>query len=175
MPRIYAGLTKLSEFVGMDNLREVTLKLPEPLIADALRLAQHRDMTLGQVLRDALGAEIRRSAGPAKTPNRADEQLLAPLRVLLATDFAQAHSWADLSGRLQQKGYALCEAGGGLALHSHPKGVRLCKASELGHAYMSLMRRFGAPFPGHRHRHLVDKVLGPAHSGPDDICVIEPF
>lgn len=162
----------------MDDLREVTLKLPEPLIAGALDLARHRDMTLGQVLRDALGAEIRRSAGPAKTPNRADEQLLAPLRVLLATDFANARSWADLAKRLQQKGYALREAGGGLALHTHPKGTRLCKASELGHAYIPLMRQFGAPFPGHRHRHLADRVLGPSRpvpDEPDDICVIEPF
>jgi len=98
--------------------------------------------------------------------------------VLLATDFAQARNWQDLSARLQEKGYILREAGGGLALHSHPKGVRMCKASELGHAYMSLMRRFSAPFPGHRHRHLADRILGvtwAAPEDPDDISVIESF
>ncbi|MBL4766811.1 MAG: hypothetical protein JKY94_03740 [Rhodobacteraceae bacterium] len=70
------------------------------------------------------------------------------------------------------------EAGGGLALHSHPEGVRMCKASELGHAYVSLIRRFGAPFPTHSHRHLVDKILGPAWLPQDDadgFDVTEPF
>ncbi|MFT4959961.1 MAG: hypothetical protein ACI92Z_001038 [Paracoccaceae bacterium] len=76
------------------------------------------------------------------------------------------------------QGYALREAGGGLALHSHPEGVRMCKASELGHAYASLMRRFGAPFPTHSHRHLVDKNLGPvwaAGNDADGFDVTEPF
>ena len=160
------------------DMRDVTLRLPTPMIASALRLAQQRDETLRQVICQAIGAEIERCGRPAKTLNRADEQLLAPLRVLLAADFAQARSWQDLTARLQEKGYTLREAGGGLALHSHPKGVRMCKASELGHAYMSLMRRFNAPFPGHRHRHLADRVLGAAWAAsqdPDDISVIEPF
>ena len=69
----------------------------------------------------------------------------------------------------------MCEAGGGLALHAHPKGTRLCKASELGHAYIPLMRRFQAPFPGHSHRHLIDKVLGSGWNADEDFCVIEPF
>lgn len=160
------------------DLRDVTFQLPTQVIAGALRLAHNRGATLGQVVSQALGAEIDRSSRPAKTPNRAEEQLLAPLRVLLAADFAQARSWQDLTARLQEKGYTLREAGGGLALHSHPKGVRMCKASELGHAYMSLMRRFNTPFPGHRHRHLADRVLGAAWTAPqdpDDISVIEPF
>lgn len=160
------------------DMRDVTFQLPAQMIASALRLAHNRDATLGQVIHQALSAEIMRSSQPAKTPNRADEQLLAPLRVLLAGDFAQARNWQDLANRLRQNGYTLREAGGGLALHSHPKGMRICKASELGNAYMSLMRRFNAPFPGHRHRHLADRVLGVARvapEDPDDISVIEPF
>ena len=132
----------------------------------------------GQIVRDALSAEIRRSSRNATTPNRAEEQLLAPLRVLLATDFARARTWQDLIKRLQGQGYALREAGGGLALHSHPEGVRMCKASELGHAYASLMRRFRAPFPSHSHRHLINKILGPPQrhqNTPDGFDVIEPL
>lgn len=160
------------------DMRDVTLRLSEPMIASALRLAQARDATLGQVVRDALSAEIRRCSRNATTSNRAEEQLLAPLRVLLASEFARAKSWQDLKNRLQIQGYALREAGGGLALHSHPEGVRMCKASELGHAYVSLIRRFGAPFPTHSHRHLVDKILGPAWLPQDDadgFDVTEPF
>ena len=165
------------------NMRVVTFKLPEPMIAGALRLAQARDSTLGQIVRDALSAEIRRCSRNATTPNRAEEQLLAPLRVLLASEFALAKTWQDLQARLQAQGYALREAGGGLALHTHPDGMRMCKASELGHAYASLMRRFNAPFPSHSHHHLVDKVLGPTRiyktvtqqDDTDGFDVIEPL
>ncbi|RKF16311.1 hypothetical protein D6850_01770 [Roseovarius spongiae] len=156
----------------------VTLRLPTEAVQAVRRLAHARDITPGQFMREAIGAEIRRSTRNAKTPNRADEQLLGPLRVLLASDFARATSWEDLNDRLCAKGYALREAGGGLALHEAPGGARLCKASELGHAYGALMRRFGAPLPGHAHRHLADRILGtarPRDAPPDDFDVIEPF
>jgi len=160
------------------EMRTFTLKLPEPMVAAALKLANQRDVTLGHIIRMAVSAEIKKNSRNAKTPNRADELLLAPLRVLLASDFAMAQDWTDLNQRLNDHGYALREAGGGLALHSYPDGVRMCKASELGHSYSSLMRRYNAPFPGHAHRHLVDKLLGPTQAAPgegSDFDVIEPF
>ena len=120
--------------------------------------------------------EIKRATRNAKTPNRADELLLAPLRALLAASFGEARNWEDLQSRLHAKGYTLREAGGGLAVHSFPQGTRMCKASELGHAYASLMRRFGRPFPGHAHQHLVNRYLGnPPDAEPDDVDLIEPF
>lgn len=151
-----------------------TLKLSAPLYQAAQRLARERDETIGRVIRDALAAEIRRESHPAKTLNRADEQLLGPLQALLAADLASASGWADLDRRLRAKGYAFHEAGGGLALHAHPGGQRLCKASELGHSYSALMRRFGRPFPGHAHVQLARAALGPAweEADPD---LIEPF
>ncbi len=155
------------------DTRDITVKLPEPLIAAALRMAGERDVSLGQVIRAALAGEIQRAGRNATPPNRAEEQLLAPLRVLLAADFAEAGSWQELDQRLRDKGYALREAGGGLALHSHPDGARMCKASELGHSYSALMRRFAAPFPHHRHRHLADRLLGPAWQEEEDFDVIE--
>jgi hypothetical protein len=143
---------------GMD-LQPVTFLLPEPLLRAADDLAQARDISLGAVIRAALSAELRRANLPAKTPNRADERLVDPLRALLAVDFGEARDWPDLQARLAAKGFALREAGGGLALHDHPGGTRLCKASELGHAYASLMRRFGAPFPGHGQSWLTQRFL----------------
>ena len=62
------------------------------------------------------------------------------------------------SGKL--KSYHLREAGGGLALHHSVDGARVCKASELGHSYSKLMRRFREPFPGHAHSHLARRILG---------------
>ena len=159
---------------------EISLILPKPMLDAARQIARERDVSLGSLLRHALAEEIRRATRNAKTPNRADEQLLGPLRALLAVEFGAAQGWADLQERLRAKGFALREAGGGLALYAHSDGTRLCKASELGHAYGSLMRRFGAPFPGHAHRHLADRLFGPPNdTGPpagdpdEDFDVIE--
>jgi hypothetical protein len=108
----------------------------------------------------ALAAEVKRAGRASKTSNRTDEQLLGLLRALLAVDFGRACDWRELQGRLKAKGYILREAGGGLALHGFPDGPRLCKASELGHSYGSLIKRFGQPLPGHSHRWIANKVLG---------------
>lgn len=151
----------------MMDMRPISLKLPAPLLQAAVLLAQDRDCSLGALIRTALNAEIKRAGSPAKTPNRADERLVDPLRALLAVDFGEARNWPDLQQRLAAKGFALREAGGGLALHSHPDGARLCKASELGHAYASLMRRFGQPFPDHSQRWLERHVLQQKAPLPD--------
>lgn len=139
--------------------QQIHMKIDTPLLRATEHLARERDITVGQVVRDALAAELRRVRRNAKTPVRADERLLAPLRALLAADMAAAKTWLDLQNKLKSKGYELREAGGGLAMYSFPEGARLCKASELGASYATLMRRFKAPFPGHAHRHLVDRVL----------------
>lgn len=141
------------------DMHPVTIGLPDPLLRAAEDLAQARDISLGALIRAALSAELRRANLPAKTPKRADERLVDPLRALLAVDFGEARSWADLESRLTAKGFALREAGGGLALHASSSGQRLCKASELGHAYSTLMRRFGAPFPVHSQTWLARRVL----------------
>jgi len=118
---------------------DVTIKLSEPMLLAVRDIAASGDATPGHVIRQAIAAEIQRVTRNAKTPNRADELLLAPLRALLAHDFGVARSWSDLQSRLNAKGYTLREAGGGLAIHSHPEGVRMCKGSELGHGYSGLI------------------------------------
>jgi hypothetical protein len=113
------------------------------------KFAAEDDVSVGQIIRGALSREITRR-GTAKTPVRADERLVAPLRALLADDFAYAIGWDDLQQRLSCKGYRLAEAGGGLILQS-VLGERVCKASELGYSYSALLRRFNCGFPGHAH------------------------
>ena len=136
--------------------RTVTIKLSEPMIAALRDLAVRDDVSVGQLVRLALDKELRRRA-EAKTPIRADERLVAPLRALLADDMAYAKSWTDLSARLAAKGYALAESGGGLILLDSASGQRLCKGSELGYGYAALLRKFDAPFPQHRHVWLAEK------------------
>lgn len=129
---------------------EKTLRLEPAMWSVLEQYAAEDDISVGQIIRDAVDREIRRRR-QAKTPVRADERLVAPLRALLADDFAYAHGWDDLQTRLSAKGYRLSEAGGGLILQARVTGDRVCKASELGYSYSTLLRRFGHSFPGHAH------------------------
>ena len=172
----------------------IDVKLHAELADAAHRMARERDVTIGQLVRDLLAQEISRR-NQARPPVRADEQLVAPLRARLADDLAHAKSWDELDRRLKAKGYQLIAAGGGLTLHQHATGRRVCKASELGFSYSKLATRIGAPFPGHPHAYLTQKfthvpmqrALQPQGSArppatspqtrdiTDDFDVIEPF
>lgn len=118
-------------------------------------IARADDVTVGAIIRQAVDRELYRRIR-AKKAVRPDERLVAPLRALLADDFAYAQGWDDLARRLSAKGFALVEAGGGLALHRAPDGPKLCKASDLGYSHARLAQRFG-PFPQHGHAHLVPR------------------
>ncbi|WP_457649744.1 ribbon-helix-helix domain-containing protein [Profundibacter sp.] len=139
-------------------MESVLVKLPATTLEALNRIARQEDVSVGQIIRNALNRDFRRRE-KAKKPVRADERLVAPLRALLADDFAYAESWTDLQNRLAGKGYSLREAGGGLCLHRQ-NGEQICKGSELGYGYASLMRKFQRPFPGHRHKWLSDRMLG---------------
>ncbi len=133
--------------------------LPEATL-DALRkIASDEDVGIEHVLHGAIRRDLFRRSR-AKKAVRADEQLVAPLRALLADDFAFSQGWDDLQNRLRVKGYSLHEAGAGLALHRYSCGTRVCKASDLGNSYARLMRRFLTPFPNHSHRYLPERILG---------------
>ncbi len=138
------------------NTETVTLKLPRAMLLALRQLAADADITPGQIIRDAITQDLLRRQ-KAKTPVRADEALVAPLRALLANDFAYAKNWADLLHRLSEKGFALAESGGGLVLQNR-SGTRICKGSDLGYGYSHLMRRYNAPFPGHSHKWLFHRV-----------------
>ncbi len=138
---------------------EKSLRLDPAVWSVLERIAAVDDVSVGQIIRDAVNRDIRRRA-EAKTPVRADERLVAPLRVLLADDLAYAQSWEDLQARLLVKGYRLAEAGGGLILQADATGDRLCKASELGYSYSALLRRFDCVFPGHAHTAPLRRIRG---------------
>ena len=131
-------------------METVTLKLPEKLLRDAARVACGDDVTIGHLVRQLLAKEVERRLNP-KTPNRADEALVAALQALLARDMAEAEGWDDVSARLHHHGYELRPAGGGIALHKASCGTRVCKGSELGFSYRTLVRRFKSGMPGHPH------------------------
>ena len=96
--------------------------------------------------------------------------IVAALQALLAWDMAEAMDWPDLTHRLARQGYGLAPAGGGLILIRLPCGARVCKASELGFAYRSLVKRFQTGFPGHPHG-----SLDLQFASEDDHEVIELF
>jgi hypothetical protein len=121
--------------------------------------AADEDVSVAQIIRDAINRDIRRRA-ETKVPVRADERLVAPLRALLADDFANATGWDDLQARLVMKGYCLAGSGGGLILLSQDTGLRICKASELGYSYSALLRRFDSIFPGHARSAPVRRIRG---------------
>ena len=129
-------------------MERVTLQLPDTLLKIAARVASEQDVTIGHLVRVLLAKEVERRLNP-KTPNRADEGLVAALQALLARDMAEADGWDDLAARLSRHGYELRAAGGGLALHKASCGTRICKGSELGFAYRTLVRRFQAAMPDH--------------------------
>ena len=137
--------------------RTFPLLLAEETLAALALHAAREDRSIGDLIREAISRDLRRRA-EAKTPVRADERLVAPLRVLLAEDLAYAQDWTDLLARLRSKGFRLRESGGGLILERDPCGERLCKASELGYSYSALLRRFDAPFPGHAHQATLARV-----------------
>ena len=157
------------------TLEPVTLSMPPEMIRGLERIAQARDLTPGQIVRALVEKELKRNTG-AKTPNRADEPLVARLQRLLAADMASSHGWADLAGRLSLKGYEVRPAGGGLTIHDRVTGARLCKSSELGFAYARFVRKFRCPMPGHPHRmqHILNDIAaGVSPDGDDDLILIE--
>ncbi len=153
-------------------LEPVTFKMPEDMLRMAALIAREQDITVGQLLRELLRSEISRLQN-ARPPNRADEQLIAPLRARLAAPFAAATSWADLQARLAAQDFELRAAGGGLALHRKSSTDRLCKASELGFSYSRLIERFRAGFPGHAHTWVAQRVLSRSPGESDGEALID--
>jgi hypothetical protein len=148
----------------MDGIT-ITARLHPALHSAVLDIAMADDISPGQLIRDLLAREVARRQA-ARPPVRADERLVAPLRARLAPALAHGKNWDDIQSLLRKEGFALREAGGGLALHEVPSDRRVCKASELGFSYSRLMRRIGTPFPGHRHDWLADRMIAEAPSPP---------
>ncbi len=68
---------------------ETTVKLSEPMLRAACDLARDRDQTVGQIVRDALAAEIRRGrrgkgpvSGDSRSPMLGQERQVEPEEVI---------------------------------------------------------------------------------------------
>ena len=133
---------------------ERTITLAPATWAALDQIAGAERISVAEIVRDAVHRDLYRRKRAAKA-ERPDERLLAPLRALLADDFACAKGWNDLLARLMHKGYRLAEAGPGLILVSHSGGDKVCKASDLGYSHARLAGGFGTAFPAHAHAHTV--------------------
>lgn len=138
-------------------MESVTFKLPVDVVSRLEQIARDEDVSVGQIIRLAVERDFHRREGFKSHP-RSPEYLLAPIREKVRAEFLEASGWGDLKARLIAKGYSLREAGGGLALHDAITGRFLCRTSEIGFGYPTLMRQFAGPFPGHSHTWLIDRI-----------------
>jgi hypothetical protein len=123
-------------------------------------LCQARDETPGAVLRDLVRLEVKRlDARKARSDEVIDERLLVRLRLLVAEALAEADTWSRLQTALGKKGLRFIPSGGGLVLTDATTGRSLAKSSQVGPAYLDLVRRFGAGFPGHPRPGLAAQAL----------------
>ncbi len=146
------------------DLESVTLRLPRELLSGAQRVATARDVTIGHMVRVLLKREVERQLS-AGTHDGPDAALLAALRALLSRDLAEAKGWGDVQGRLRPHGYELRPSGGGAVLYKSSCGTRVCKGSDIGFPYASLVARFGGHMPGH---HLASNHTGVMPAGNID-------
>jgi hypothetical protein len=131
-------------------------------------LCRERDETPGAVLRELVRLEVKRNAArKAKSDEVIDERLLVRLRLLVAEALAEAESWSTLQAALRLRGLRFVASGGGLVLTDLATGKPLAKSSDVGPAYLALVRRFGAGFPGHPRPGLAAQVLRPPAPASD--------
>jgi hypothetical protein len=131
-------------------MAETLFQCDDALWLRFLALCRDRDETPGAVLRDLVRLEVKRcESRRARSDEVIDERLLVRLRLLVAEALAEAESWSSLQSALRGKGLRFVPSGGGLLLTDLATGKSLAKSSLVGPAYLDLVRRFGAGFPGH--------------------------
>ncbi|MFY0633979.1 MAG: hypothetical protein JXQ91_09200 [Vannielia sp.] len=156
-------------------MQRISFQVSNATLSELMDEARGDDISVGDLLRDAVRRELRRRHPSSNMSRRPDDQQIARLAERVGPAFAEAESWDRLVTSLEGLGYELRPSGGGLVVCEAPGGQRLCSASELGYAYARLIHRFGGPFPGHSHRHLVERVLGTeAHAQDGSEALPEP-
>lgn len=124
-------------------------------------LCGERDETPGAVLRDLVRLEVKHhDSRKARRNEVPDERLLVRLRLLVAEALTEARDWQSLQEALTRRGLHFVASGGGLSLVDGSDGRVLVKSSQVGPAYLDLVRRFRAGFPGHPRPGLAAQVLG---------------
>ena len=124
------------------------------------KLAQFGEVFL-TVLREAAPQRPPETrGGPSPETGQSEEGTADPaLASIVAQALAASGSWQELQQRLAAHDLEYFERGGGVALRVRSSGSYVGKASALGPGYAELMRRFGAPFPGHAHSWLTTRIL----------------
>ena len=123
-------------------------------------LCAARNETPGAVLRNLVRLEVKHhDSHKARSDEVAGGQLLIRLRLLVAEAMADAESWQALQSALGTKGLRFVPSGGGLLLTDALTGKALAKSSEVGPAYLALVRRFRRGFPGHPRPGLAAQAL----------------
>lgn len=141
-------------------MAETLFHCDDVLWARFVALCRGRDETPGAVLRDLVRLEVKRAESrKARSAEGIDERLLVRLRLLVAEALVAAESWGQLQLALARRGLRYEPAGGGLNLTDAVTGEALAKASRVGPAYLDLVRRFGAGFPGHPNPGIAAGVL----------------
>lgn len=152
------------------DLESVSLRLPRDLLSGAQKVATAREVTVGHLVRQLLRREVERQLnGDRQGP---EPRLLAALQALLARDMAEACDWDDLARRLAPHGYELRPVGGGVVLFKTSCGTRVCKGSELGFSYGSLVARFGAAMPEHPHQRTSEAMMPAGQIDPTRQAII---
>jgi len=144
-------------------MAEALFLCDDVLWARFLALCRARDETPGAVLRDLVRLEVKHhDSRKARRDEVIDERLLVRLRLLVAEAFAVSENWGRMQSALRDRGLRYEPAGGGLNLVDVATGEPLAKSSQVGPAYLALVRRFGAGFPGHPRPGLAAQALARA-------------
>ena len=111
--------------------------------------------------------EVRTDPSEQKLPepvsiqnNDIREASLDQLRSKFSEAVDSSRSWDELQSLLRIENKELVPRGGGLILRSVSTQEAICKASELGFGYASLIKIFNDGFPGHSHTWIAERALG---------------
>ena len=168
--------------------KRIETTLPDALAQRLELVCKHDGVHRETFVHAAIEIAVKRSErarrrAVAKRRDSVDEPLFARLRVLIAKALMGADGWEELQASLADRGFTYVEKGGGLAIKRLRDGALVCKASQVGPGYAELIRRFRAPFPGHSHVWLAERILdravtpgappAPTDDGRDDEPLID--
>ena len=125
----------------MDD-RIMTLRIPDPLWRAAADRARRDDVGIADLIRQALAIWVQSDrGGPADA--------VATIRRALATDFAQAATWAGVQARLRARHLVLRRRQDAIWLCTWPLERPVLPLSRLGTSEEELTLLYRAPFPAH--------------------------
>lgn len=121
---------------------DISLPLPADLVSTLNAMAAERGEAFEDLVRGMLDREVTRLRS-SRASAIAEHARVARLQRLLAPELARATGWDDMARRLALYGVALKPARGGVMLHDHITGERLCSSAALGFGARELAARFG--------------------------------